>query len=224
MFFPIGDDQIKGGAYPIVSYSLLTINVLIFLYQVTLDVEATNLFFDRFSTTPAYILEGHHFGTLLTHMFLHGSAMHLLGNMIFLWVFADNIEATIGSIPFLLFYLAGGVIASLAHVYFNMDSVIPSLGASGAISAVLGAYLLMFPSSKIKVFVFLVIILRRVTMSALAFLGIWIGIQIVSTIQSLNMVSNGGGTAWFAHLGGLVFGLIMGLAFRGQAERMTLSA
>ncbi len=93
MFFPIGDDQIKGGAYPVVSYSFLIINVLIFLYQVTLDGQATNLFFDEYSTTPTYILEGHHYGTLVTNMFLHGSAMHLVGNMLFLWVFADNIEA-----------------------------------------------------------------------------------------------------------------------------------
>jgi membrane associated rhomboid family serine protease len=155
-------------------------------------------------------------------MFLHGGVMHLVGNMLFLWVFADNIEATIGNIPFLLFYLAGGVLASLTHVFFNLDSNLPSLGASGAISAVLGAYLIMFPQSRVKVFVFLVVILRRITMSALAFLGIWVVIQIISTVESMGIVSEGGGTAWFAHLGGLAFGLLMGLTFRNQAKRMTL--
>lgn len=221
MFFPIGDDQIKGGAYPFFSYTFLVLNILIFLYQVTLSPDELMIFFDRYSTIPNYIAEGHHYGTLITSMFLHGSAIHLLGNMMFLWVFADNIEATVGNLTFLLFYVVGGVVASLAHVYFNINSEIPSLGASGAISAVLGAYLIMFPHSRIKTIVFLIIILRRVTMSALAFLGIWIAIQIFSTVQSMGMTESTG-TAWFAHLGGLAFGLVMGFVFRNQARRMTL--
>ena len=143
--------------------------------------------------------------------------------MMFLWVFADNIEATIGNFTFVLFYLTGGVLASLAHVYFNLGSDIPSLGASGAISAVLGAYLIMFPHSRIKVIVFLIIFIRMVSMTALAFLGIWIVIQLFSTIQSMGMVE-GSGTAWFAHLGGLGFGLIMGLVFKSQARLMTISS
>jgi membrane associated rhomboid family serine protease len=224
MIFPIGDDQIQGGAYPIVSYSFLAVNIMMFLFQVTLGPSELSAFFERYSTIPTYISEGHHLGTLLTNMFLHGSIMHLLGNMVFLWIFADNIEATIGSIPFMVFYLLGGMIASLAHVYFNLDSSIPSLGASGAISAVMGAYMVMFPRSRITVFVFLVIILRKVSMSALMFLGIWIGIQVVSTVQSLNVISSDGGTAWFAHLGGLAFGLLIGLGFRRQARLMELSS
>ena len=221
MFFPIGDDQIKGGAYPFFSYSFLVINILVFLYQISLDPADVGPFLNSFSTRPDYITDGHHYGTLLSSMFLHGGAMHLIGNMMFMWVFADNIEATIGNIPFLLFYLAGGVIASLTHVYFNIGSEIPSLGASGAISAVMGAYLIMFPTSRVKVIVFLIFILRRITMSALAFLGIWIAFQVFSTIQSMNIVSEEGGTAWFAHIGGLVFGLAMGFVFRNQANRMT---
>ncbi len=219
MFFPIGDDQIKGGAYPIFSYTFLIINVLVFIYQTSLTNEDLGLFYQTYSTIPQYILEGHHYGTLISSMFLHGGWMHLLGNMLFLWVFADNIEATIGNFPFLLFYLVGGVLASLAHVFFNVDSVIPSLGASGAISAVLGAYLVMFPKSKIKVLIFLFIILQRITMSALAFLGIWIAIQVFSTLQTFGTDVEGGGTAWFAHLGGLLFGLMMGFVFKGDVRR-----
>ena len=221
MFFPIGDDQIKGGAYPFFSYTFLILNILVFLYQISLNPEAQMVFLEHFSTIPTYIAEGHHYGTLISSMFLHGSVMHLLGNMMFLWVFADNIEATVGNLTFLVFYLLGGILASLAHVYFNIESDIPSLGASGAISAVLGAYLIMFPHSKIKTIVFLIVILRRVTMSAFAFLGIWIAIQIFSTIQSMGM-AEGSGTAWFAHLGGLAFGLIMGYVFKNQARRMSM--
>ena len=124
-------------------------------------------------------------------MFLHGSWMHLIGNMLFLWVFADNIEATIGNFPFLFFYLLGGILASLAHVYFSVDSQVPSLGASGAISAVLGAYLVMFPRSQVKVLVFLFIIIRTITMSAFAFLGIWAFIQVFSTIQNFGIEDRG---------------------------------
>jgi membrane associated rhomboid family serine protease len=223
MFFPIGDDQIKGGAYPFFSYTFLVLNIVAFLYQISLTPEGLILFLDHFSTIPSYIGEGHHLGTLLTSMFLHGSIIHLLGNMIFLWVFADNIEATIGNVTFVLFYLAGGVLASLAHVYFNVGSDIPSLGASGAISAVMEAYLIMFLRSRIKVPVFLIIFIRQVSMTALAFLGLWIVMQVVSTFQNMSLVEESG-VAWFAHLGGLIFGLVMGLVFKDQARQMTISS
>lgn len=223
MFFPIGDEQIKGGNYPLFSYAFLIINILVFGYQMTLSPQDLEQFLYQYCAVPAYIMDGHHYATLLSSMFLHGSLMHLLGNMLFLWVFADNIEATVGNLTFLVFYLAGGVLASLAHVYFNMDSEIPTLGASGAISAVLGAYMIMFPRSKVKVFIFLLIFIRRVTMSAVAFLGIWAAMQIFNTVQSLNVVQTGGGTAWFAHLGGLLFGLIMGFVFKPYAQQRQLS-
>ncbi len=216
MFFPIGDENISGGAYPLFSYTFLIINIVCFLYQVSLPEAEIYVFLDHYSTIPAYIQEGHHLGTLLSSMFLHGSWLHLIGNMLFLWVFADNIEATIGNFGFLLFYLLGGILASLTHVYISPTSTIPSLGASGAISAVLGAYLVMFPKSKVKVLIFLFVILRTVTMSALLFLGIWAGLQLVSTFQSIGVENEGGGTAWFAHLGGLVYGLFMGMWFRSR--------
>ncbi len=220
MFFPIGDDQVKGGHYPFFSYTILVINIVVYFYQVSLSQYALQDFFHLYSTIPANIEGGHQYYTLLTSMFLHGGMLHLISNMLFLWVFADNIEATIGNLPFLAFYIAGGVLASLAHVYFNPGSEIPSVGASGAISAVMGAYLIMFPQSKVKVIVFLIIILRRITMSALAFLGIWIVIQVFSTFQSMGTTVQGGGTAWFAHLGGVAFGLLMGSFFRPQVQRL----
>lgn len=221
MFFPIGDDQIKGGAYPFFSYTILILNIIVFFYEISLSPEDLAAFLEDFSTIPVYIAEGHHLGTLVSSMFLHGSVIHLLSNMLFLWVFADNIEATIGNIPFLFFYLLGGILASLAHVYFNLSSDVPSLGASGAISAVIGAYLVMFPHSRIKVIIFLIFILRRVTMTALAFLGIWVALQVFSTFQSSMGIVDSSGVAWFAHLGGLGFGLLLGLFFRNQARKMS---
>ncbi|MDH3649709.1 MAG: rhomboid family intramembrane serine protease, partial [Saprospiraceae bacterium] len=172
MFFPIGDDQIRGGSYPIFSYTFLVLNVLVFLWEVSLDPVAQMAFLNQYSAIPAYIESGDHLHTLVTSMFLHGGWLHLIFNMLFLWVFADNIEATIGNVTFFCFYIMGGIIASLAHIYFNSGSEIPSLGASGAISGVLGAYLVMFPKSKVKVMLFLVIIFRRITMRAVTFLGI----------------------------------------------------
>lgn len=222
MFFPIGDDQIRGGHYPIFSYTFLVMNVLIFLYQMFLAPAELEQFVYRYSAIPTDILDGKNWHTLLTSIFLHGGWMHLIGNMLFLWVFADNIEASVGNLGFLLFYILGGVLASLAHVYFNPISEIPSLGASGAISAVLGAYLVMFPGSKVKVFVFLVVILRRVTMSALIFLGLWIGLQLFSGFQNMGIGANEGGTAWWAHIGGFAVGILFGFLMKNRAAQFEL--
>ena len=133
--------------------------------------------------------------------------MHLLWNMLFLWIFADNIEATIGNFNFLLFYLLGGVAATLAHIYFNSQSSIPMVGASGAISAVLGAYIVMFPRSRVKTF----FLFFFINIPAFVFLGIWIVQQTVNGISSVGEQNvGGGGVAWWAHIGGFFFGAIVG--------------
>ncbi len=220
MFFPIGDDQIKGGAYPLFSYSFIVMNVAAFMVQLSLEPQAIGPFLEQYATIPIFITDGHNYTTLFTSMFLHGSWMHLIGNMLFLWVFADNIEATIGNIRFFIFYVTGGLLASLTHVWSDPSSAIPSLGASGAIAAVMGAYLIMFPHSRVKVLLFLLIIVRQITMPALVFLGIWALMQLYYSYQSFGATQTGGGTAWFAHLGGLIFGLFMGALFKGQARTM----
>lgn len=217
MVFPVGDDQIKGGAKPIFTYLFLGMNILIFLYEVSLGA-GLNKFLTTYGTIPAEITQGTDLFTLLTNMFLHGGWMHLIGNMAFLWVFADNIEATIGNLKFALFYIAGGVIASLAHIFFNMDSTIPAVGASGAIAAVLGAYLVMFPRYRIKLFV--VYMFRSILIPAIAFLGLWIVQQLVSGVGSISNTADTAGVAWWAHIGGFVFGLVMGLLFRPKARQM----
>ena len=153
MIFPIGDEQVIGGHKPLLAYILIGINILVFLFQVTMIPGYQQEFVMTYGVIPNEITHGQDYFTLITNMFLHGGWLHLVGNMLFLWVFADNIEAVIGKIPFIFFYFGGGLAASVAHIVFNLNSSIPAIGASGAISAVLGAYLVMFPASKIKVYV-----------------------------------------------------------------------
>ena len=151
MFFPIGDDQVHQGHKPYFAYGFIALNVLIFIYQATLDAGSFNEFVYTFGCIPDEIENGQDYYTLLTSTFLHGSWMHLIGNMLYMWIFADNIEASIGNAPFAVFYLLGGLAAGLCHIYFNPGSTIPAVGASGALSAVMGAYIVMFPLSLIHI-------------------------------------------------------------------------
>jgi membrane associated rhomboid family serine protease len=220
MIFPIGDDNIIGGHKPIVSYSLIVFNAIIFLYEITLPPEYYQSFITTYGSIPHEIINGEDLFTLITSMFLHGGWMHLIGNMLFLWIFADNIEAIIGSLGFSLFYLLGGLAASGAHIFFNIQSGIPSIGASGAISAVMGAYLVMFPKSRIKVII--LIFFSTFYLSALAFLGIWFVQQLFSGIGAINPAdANQSGVAWWAHIGGFVFGLLIGFLFKDQIKKGT---
>jgi membrane associated rhomboid family serine protease len=214
MIFPIGDDQVKGGYFPLFSYAFIVLNVAVFLFQVQLPEAQLGAFIDEFGSVPYEITHGQDLFTAFTSMFLHGGWMHLIGNMLFLWVFADNIEATVGNVRFLLFYFIGGLFAVAAHIFFNWDSQIPMVGASGAISAVMGAYLIMFPTSRIKL-LFLIFPFR---VSAWLFLGLWIFQQwqygTASIGGGLVEESSGGGVAFWAHIGGFVFGLLAGFLFR----------
>jgi membrane associated rhomboid family serine protease len=235
MFFPIGDTQVSGNYKPIFSYLFIAINILVFFLQISTE---GNLVCE-FSTIPLEIIKGDDYHTLISSIFMHGGWMHLIGNMLFLWVFADNIEVKIGNFYFVLFYLAGGIFASGAHIYastlgydggaiacFLCDTatpcdensvispaVIPSLGASGAIAALMGAYLVMFPKSQIKVLV--LIFFRSFHIPAIVFLGIWFVQQLFSGFGSLGPVNAASeGVAWWAHIGGFAFGLIAGLMFK----------
>jgi membrane associated rhomboid family serine protease len=211
MFFPIGDQNVVGGYKPLFSYTFIVVNVIIFLYQITLSPELCAQFVNDYGTTPGNIVQGQGWSTLITSMFIHGGWMHLLGNMMFLWVFADNIEAVIGNVNFFGFYILGGLAASAAHILFNPLSSIPAVGASGAISAVLGAYLIVFPHSRIKTLV----LFFFVSLPAILFLGFWIVQQLINGIGSLSATSaHTGGVAWWAHIGGFVFGVVAGLFIR----------
>ncbi len=233
MFFPIGDTQVQGGYKPYFAYAFIALNVIMFVIQLTTP---GNLVCEL-SVIPNDVKHGSHLLTLLSSMFLHGGFMHIIGNMLFLWVFADNIEAVVGNTKFVLFYLLGGIAASLAHIIMDGGSSdmsnccqpciqecgekaiacagsIPSLGASGAISAVMGAYLVMFPKSQIKVLV--LILFRSFFMSAWIFLIIWFGQQLISGVGNMMSVetSASSGVAWWAHIGGFAFGIIAGLYFK----------
>ncbi len=213
MIFPIGDDQVQGGAKPVFTYLFLALNIAVFLYQFMLG-PANNQFVMEYGSIPSEIMSGQDYFTLFSSMFLHGGWMHLIMNMLFLWVFADNIEATIGNIPFVVFYILGGLAASAGHIFFNMGSSIPCIGASGAISAVLGAYLVMFPKSKVKVLV--IYFFKSIHISAIWFLGFWFAQQFFSVFTTS---STGGGVAWWAHIGGFVFGAAVGWFLRERDER-----
>lgn len=220
MIFPIGDDQVKGGAKPIFSYLFIVINVLIFLFEATLSPSDLDQFILTYGSIPQETMNGEDTFTLFTSMFLHGGWMHLIGNMLFLWVFADNIEQIIGNLNFVVFYIAGGLAAHAAHIVFNIDSTIPTVGASGAIAAVLGAYLIMFPTSKIKLLV--IFLFRSFQIPALLFLGFWIVQQLISGVAAIGpATSETAGVAWWAHIGGFAFGVIAGFYYRNiQREEL----
>ncbi|PHI20396.1 rhomboid family intramembrane serine protease [Lewinellaceae bacterium SD302] len=215
MFLPLGDDQVAGGHRPYFAYGFIALNVAIFIYQVTLVPQMQVDFVNEYGSIPAEIQAGEDYYTLLSSMFLHGGWMHLIGNMLYLWIFADNIEATVGSGVFLIFYLLGGLAAHFGHIYFNPGSVIPTVGASGALSAVMGAYLVMFPKSRIRGYLFFF----RITIPAIFFLLFWFAQQAFSGYASLGpetSMAQGGGVAWWAHIGGFVFGVIGGFWFKSN--------
>jgi membrane associated rhomboid family serine protease len=215
MLFPIGDDNVQGGYKPLFTYTILLLNVFVFLFEFSLTPDAAEAFALHFGSIPSEILAGDDLYTLLTSLFLHGGWMHLIGNMLFLWVFADNIEAVIGTFNFLVFYLLGGVAATLIHDFFNPYSEMPLIGASGAISAVMGAYLVMFPSSRIRVWI--IILFTSAYVPALLFLGIWIFQQMIAGFGSLGInTEEQGGVAWWAHIGGFLFGIISGFFARSN--------
>lgn len=213
MIFPVGDDQVKGGKFPFVSYLLIALNTLVFIYEIVLPTPTLESFMMSYGSIPANIVHGQELYTLLTSMFLHGGWMHLIGNMVFLWVFADNIEAVIGAGKFALFYLIGGIIAALAHAFTATYSLVPMVGASGAIAAVLGAYIIMFPGSQVKLFI--IIFLRTAKVPALFFLGFWIIQQLFNGYATLSPdAAESSSVAWWAHIGGFAFGVIMGFIYR----------
>jgi membrane associated rhomboid family serine protease len=214
--FPIGDDdqgQRNGAA--IVTIALIVLNVLAFLLELGQGSEgALQSFITAWGVVPREYSVGRdlppniplpYWSTLITSMFLHGGWMHLGGNMLYLWIFGDNIERAMGSARFLVFYLVCGLAAGLAHIAFSGGSTIPSVGASGAISGVLGGYLLLFPQNRVRV-------LTRggiASVPAIVVLGFWIVIQLISQVGSIAQTSQGGGVAYMAHIGGFVAGLVL---------------
>jgi membrane associated rhomboid family serine protease len=199
-------------SFPFINVLLILANVTVFVYQLTLPPAAYKTFLLANATIPARLpafFAGHAgFSVallpLLTSMFLHGGVMHLLGNMLFLWIFGDNVEDYFGHFGYLLFYLACGVGSGLVHIFFNLSSHLPALGASGAISGVMGAYLVLYPRAKVLTLVF--IFLLRIP--AVFILGYWFLIQFLEGIGSVGTAA-AGGVAWWAHIGGFLLGMLL---------------
>ncbi len=217
---PIGDDRLHNARKPILTVLFIILNVLIFIYEFRLSDEALHNFIVTFGATPALVVNGENWPSLLTSMFLHGGWMHLIGNMLFLWVFGDNIEAVLGHFGFVIFYLVGGLAATASHIFADFTSEIPSVGASGAISACLGAYLVMFPHSRVRTLIPIGFFITTMRVSAWVFLGVWIIIQLVSSYLTSN--TEGGGVAWWAHIGGFGFGVLAGMFFRRKAQELVV--
>ncbi len=223
--FPIGDDEVRGAGPGFLTISLVVLNVLVFLYELSLSPIGLDSFINRYGVVPASVVQGRQLDSLVTSMFLHGGFYHILGNMLFLGVFGDNIEAVLGKVLFLVFYLAGGLAASAAQILINVNSTIPMVGASGAISAVLGAYILMFPRSRVKLLIFTGFGIHITRIRAAGFLGFWAVSQVLNGFASLGIQTvETGGVAFWAHIGGFVFGVLIGFLYRRHARRLSFES
>ncbi len=205
--FPIRDHN-PSGRTPYVTYTLIAINVAVFLYSWQLDAQPAKLaaFYSDWALFPDRISAGQDFGGLFTSMFLHGGVMHILGNMLFLWIFGDNLEDCMGHVGYLLFYLAGGLGAGLAQVIAEPSSGIPTVGASGAIAAVMGGYLLLYPRAKVDILFIFIVFFKIFTIPAWVMLGIWFALQLFNGV-SIDAAT--GGVAYWAHAGGFIIGFVL---------------
>jgi len=208
MLFPIGDDNSTRRTFPIVTLLLILVNVVFFIAELALG----ETFIVRWAFVPQRFLANPvaDLLTLFTSMFMHAGWLHIAGNMLYLWIFGDNVEDRFGRVKFLIFYLICGLAATFAQMAFNMHSEIPNLGASGAIAGVLGAYILMFFKARVKV----LLGNRVVQLPALIVLGFWIALQFFSGIGSIMSSTDEGGVAYMAHIGGFVSGFILAFFFR----------
>ena len=207
---PIKDEH-RIPIIPYVTIILMALNILVWIYQLTLPEQLERLFVIKYGVVPSFVtglsdieLPPDWFPrvfTLLSFQFLHGDLFHLAGNMLYLFIFGNNIEAGLGRVRYAAFYLLGGVLAGITHVLVGPASQIPMIGASGSIAAVLGAYLVLYPRSRIVIFIWFFFFVRLVPVPALLVLGVWFILQVISV--------GGEGTAWMAHIGGFVAGMLL---------------
>ncbi len=227
---PLKDDN-PVRSVPIVTILIVVVNVLAFLYELQLGFESAGIerLLDRYAFDYADFTDGltRHGPTLavvtplLAHMFLHSGLLHIAGNMLYLWVFGNNIEDTLGSLRFLLFYLASGVAAAIGQGILSPG---PMIGASGAVAGVLGAYLVLFPQARVSTLVFLGIFITIVRLPALVVIGFWIVIQILNSLAELRITQHSsGGIAYFAHIAGFVAGIVLLQILRSGRSRYRLS-
>ena len=240
---PIGDEDTGPPGLPVVNIAIIVLNVLVFLYQLV-NPDFTN----GYSTVPAEITTGKDligafmvtapdgssvqideapgpmpiWLTLFTSMFMHGGWLHIGGNMLFLFIFGDNVEKTFGSLKYLIFYLFCGIVAALAQVATDPQSIIPSLGASGAISGVLAAYLVFFPTNRVRVLITLgIVFLRPIAVPAIVMIGVWALLQFINGLGAIAVSQQTSGVAYWAHIGGFIAGLVIAFAARPFVDTST---
>ena len=212
--FPIRD-AVRSRSVPVVNYALIAANVLSFLFVTSLGQRGFDQFLGAFGVVPARLslVQPLTVLTLFTSMFLHGGWFHLLSNMWTLFIFGDNVEDQMGSSRYLAFYLIAGVVAGLVHTAFSPNSNIPTVGASGAIAGVLGAYFILFPRARVTTFIPLFFLPWFIDVPAIVFIGIWFLSQLSQGLLSLGAIGDFGGIAFWAHVGGFLFGLLLVRAF-----------
>ncbi|MBA3816288.1 MAG: rhomboid family intramembrane serine protease [Parachlamydiaceae bacterium] len=205
---PLSDDNSTRKTTPVVTYVLITLNVLFFF----LEMGGGEEFVKQWAFTPRRFLAnpGADFITIFTSMFMHAGIAHLLGNMLYLWIFGDNVEDRLGKLPFLIFYLVCGIAATFSQLAFDPQSDLPNVGASGAIAGILGAYILFFPSGKVNV----LFISSIVQLSSLIVIGFWFLLQFISSMGAASDAEGSGGVAYMAHIGGFIAGMIIALFFK----------
>jgi len=204
-------DSIPTRRTPIVNYVLIAANILVFIIQ---WLQGPNLeqFVQTFALIPAQVTTGIDLGDVsdvFTSMFMHAGLAHIGGNLLYLWIFGDNVEDAMGRGGYIIFYLFGGVFASLTHILTNQNSLIPTVGASGAIAAVLGAYMYLYPQSRVTTLLTLGYFIRLTAVPAIVLLGFWFVLQFFQGVLSLGMSDMAGGVAWWAHIGGFVVGYVL---------------
>jgi rhomboid family protein len=217
-------DTIPSERFPLVNY--LIIGLCGFAFYLELTAADTNAFVNAHALTPATFVKlathrGWHLSLLepfVTSMFLHAGLLHIAGNMLFLWIFGDNVEDRLGHLGYAVFYLAGGLVAGATHVLSNPNSLVPTVGASGAIAAVMGAYMVLYPSARIETAVIVFIFMRIIALPAFVWLGLWFVFQVLAA-NAGGRVPDQGGVAFFAHIGGFAFGALAGLLLKLSPPR-----
>lgn len=222
-------DTIPSNTYPFINYTFIILNVVMFFFELLQGPELEQ-FIEQFGVIPYYYKLSYNpeieildyvymkYFPLISSLFLHGSWFHLLGNMLFLWIFGDNVEDRLGHFRYLLFYFICGITASLSHVFVNINSTIPTIGASGAIAGVLGAYVLLYPWARVKTLIIIFIFIDIIELPAVIFIIFWFLIQLFSGFGSILAAGGSGGVAWFAHIGGFVSGFLLVPVFKKRQK------
>lgn len=211
---PLGDADRRPMRFPLVTVAIIMANIMMFL----LELVGGDAFINQWSLVPAEIMAGRGWITILTAMFMHAGWMHIIGNMVFFWAFGPEIEDVMGSVRYLVFYLLGGLAATAAQVLIDPSSTVPNLGASGAIAAVMGVFLITYPRDRIRTILLFGWFSRITFVPAIVLVGMWFLTQVFSEVGAV-VQTQSGGVAYMAHIGGFVFGMLLGRLFESQQRR-----